>query len=268
MSNKITFEHLNKNVYIYIRQSSPGQVKTNTASQEVQRNLKNRALLLGWKESQIKILDEDLGTCASLSGIRSDFQSLIQKISKAQTGALFFLEASRLARNGKEWCHALEVCTIFNVLIIDRGAVYDPALPGDRMNLGMQGVFSEYEVNQLRLRAREAIELKASKGELIIGYPPAYIKTEDGRLEKTPDERIREAIDGVFTRFDKLGSVNQVFNWYFDNNIELPVRDNANGHKTLWRIPSYKTPELICIPKPKRASVLKMEKLLRHPGIV
>jgi len=93
----------------------------------------------------------------------------------------------------------------------------------------------------MQIRARETINLLASQGKLIIGLPPAFIKTEDGRIEKTPDKRIQDSINDVFTRFDKLGSINQVFNWYYNNKIEFPVRDSTNGNKTIWRIPSYKT---------------------------
>ena len=88
-------------------------------------------------------------------------------ISTDSSGSLFFLYASRLARNGKEWHQTLEMCSIFNVLIIDRDTIYDPRLPNDRLWLGMQGSFSEYEVSQMQIRAREAILAKASKGKLI-----------------------------------------------------------------------------------------------------
>lgn len=241
MPGIITPEHCRKIAYIYIRQSSQHQVEHHTASQEVQLNLITRAESLGWPEQNIKLIDEDLGTNATLSDIRSGFQNIVKNVCENKAGALFFQYASRLARNGKEWAHALEVCTLFNVLIIDRDTIYDPALPNDRLMLGMQGAFSEYEVNQMQLRAREAIDLKACQGKLIIGLPSAYVKTEDGRIEKTADQRIRQAIAGVFARFDDLGSINQVFKWYYRNKIELPVRDSANGDKPIWHIPSYNT---------------------------
>lgn len=240
MSGIITPNHLQRTAYIYIRQSSQQQVEKNTTSQEVQRNLKKRAMDLGWPEHRIVIVDEDLGSSASIPENRAGFPNLIKRICEP-AGAIFFLYASRLARNDEEWCRALNICTIYDVLIIDRASVYDPALPNDRLSLGIQGVFSEYEGKQMQIRAREAIDLKASLGKLIIGLPPAYIKTEDGRIEKTPDKRIQDSINDVFTRFDKFGSINQVFKWYFDNKIEFPVRDSTNRNKTVWRIPSYKT---------------------------
>jgi DNA invertase Pin-like site-specific DNA recombinase len=241
MPGIVTPAHCRKMAFIYIRQSSPHQVEHHTLSQEVQRNLKNRALSLGWPEQNIKLIDEDLGSSATEAGIRSGFQYIVQNVCQDIAGALFFQYASRLARNGKEWYQALEVCTVFHVLIIDRDTIYDPSLANDRLMLGMQGAFSEYEVNQMQLRAREAIDLKASQGKLIIGLPSAYVKTEDGRIEKTADQRIRQAIEGVFARFDELASINKVFKWYLSNNVELPVRDSANGNKPMWHVPSYNT---------------------------
>jgi len=238
MPGIITAEHCRKIAYIYIRQSSQHQVEHHTASQEVQLNLVTRAESLGWPKQNIIIIDEDLGINATEPDIRSGFQNMVKNVCQNKAGALFFQYASRLSRNGKEWAHALDVCTLFKVLIIDRDTIYDPASANDRLMLGMQGAFSEFEVDQLQKRAREAIDLKASQGKLIIGLPPAYVKTEDGRIEKTPDKRIRQAIEAVFTRFDELGSINQVFKWYYRNKIELPVRD---GNKTAWRVPSFNT---------------------------
>ena len=275
MSGIITPSHLNRTAYIYIRQSSQRQVEKNTTSQEVQRNLKNRAMDLGWAEQRIIIVDEDLGSSASLPENRSGFQNLIKRIAEP-AGAIFFLYASRLARNDEEWCRALNICAIYNVLIIDRTSVYDPVLANDRLSLGIQGIFSEYESKQMLIRARETIELKASQGKLIVALPPAYIKTDDGRIEKTPDKRIQDSIKDVFTRFDKLGSINQVYQWYYNNQIEFPVRDTVNGNKTVWRIPSYRTFNTILTdpiyagtyqyPKTKTITRYENGKIIKTPG--
>jgi DNA invertase Pin-like site-specific DNA recombinase len=237
MLTLITAEHLQRNAYIYIRQSSFAQVVNNKLSQEVQRNLKKRVMELGWPEQRIIIVDEDLGSSASVALRRKGFSKLKERICEP-AGALVFLYASRLARNDEEWCHALNICAIHNVIIIDRSTIYDPASPNDRLSLGIQGIFSEYEVKQLQIRAKETIDLLASQGKLFIGVPAAYVKTEDNRLEKTPDKRIQDSITDVFARFDKLGSIQQVYKWYHDNKIELPIRD---GNKIVWRIPSPKT---------------------------
>lgn len=240
MPGEINQEHLSRKAYIYIRQSSQCQVEEHTSGREVQYNLVQRAKSLGWPEKNIEIIDEDLGLTATGTKKRSGFEKSISNICLGNVGGIFYLYASRLARNGKEWHTMLQMCSLFGVLIIDRDTIYDPRLPNDRLWLGMQGSFSEYEVSQMQLRAREAILQKASKGELFTLLPAGFIITEDNRrVELDPDQRIQQAIRGVFTRFDQLSSVRQVNIWYQQNQIELPVRDIRKGFKLNWRIPDY-----------------------------
>lgn len=241
MPGEITKEHLCRKAYIYVRQSSQRQVIDHHASHEVQRNLLHRARFLGWADKNIKIIDEDLGTSATGSKKRSGYEKLMSNICLGNIGAIFILYASRLARNGKEWHHSLQMCSLFKVLIIDRDTIYDPRLPNDRLWLGMQGSFSEYEVSQMQIRAKEAILLKASKGELIKLLPAGFIATEDRRIELDPDQRIRQAIAGVFNRFDQLGSVRQVNIYYRQQQLQLPVRNIKKGFKVVWRLPDYHT---------------------------
>ena len=242
MSTKITKEHLNRKAYIYIRQSSQRQVEQHTSGRQVQYNLIQRAKSLGWSDKNIEIIDEDLGVSATGTKQRTGFEKLLSHICQGKIGAIFFLYASRLARNGKDWHTTLGMCSLFNVSIIDRDSIYDPRLPNDRLWLGMQGSFSEYEVSQMQIRAREAILQKASKGELFTLLPAGFVVTEDRcRVELDPDKRIQQAIRGVFSRFDQLVSVRQVNIWYQQNQIELPVRDIRKGFKLNWRIPDYHT---------------------------
>jgi len=242
MAGQVTKEHLSRNAYIYIRQSSQRQVEQHTSGRQVQYNLTQRAKHLGWSDNQINIIDEDLGVSATGTKKRTGFEKLINHICQGKIGAIFFLYSSRLSRNGKDWYTTIALCSLFNVLIIDRDTIYDPRLPGDRLSLGMQASFSEFEVNQMQIRAREAIEQKASKGELFSLLPAGFVLTEDRcHVELDPDLRIQQAIRGVFTCFDQLGSGKQVTIWYQHNQIELPVRDKRKGVKINWRIPDYHT---------------------------
>jgi len=242
MPGEITKEHLSRKAYIYIRQSSQRQVVEHTSGQQVQYNLMQRAKRLGWSDNNIEIVDEDLGVSATGTKKRTGFEKLLNHICQEKVGAIFFLYSSRLARNGKDWHTTITMCSLFNVMIIDRDSIYDPRLPTDRLSLGMQASFSEFEVNQMQLRAREAIEQKASKGELFNLLPAGLVITEDRcHVELDPDQRIQQAIGGVFTRFDQLGSVRQVNIWYQQNKLELPVRDIKDGYKIKWRIPNYHT---------------------------
>src|SRR5215470_18279518 len=60
MNSKMADHHLARQACIYIRQSTPGQVRFNQESKERQYNLANQAKALGWMPEQIRILDGDL----------------------------------------------------------------------------------------------------------------------------------------------------------------------------------------------------------------
>jgi DNA invertase Pin-like site-specific DNA recombinase len=113
MPGEVTAEHTNRQAYIYVRQSSQRQVEEHKMSKEVQYNLVHRAEALGWRKDQIEIIDEDLGVSATGTKQRTGFEKLITNICLENIGAIFILYASRLARNGREWHQALEMCSLF-----------------------------------------------------------------------------------------------------------------------------------------------------------
>lgn len=241
MPGEITHEHLSKKIYIYVRQSSPHQVKEHRESRRLQYNLKQHALKLGWPAQNIVVVDDDLGITATGTKERSGFETILSALCHEDVGALMFSYASRLARNGREWYQVLEFCGIVNCLIIDTEGIYDSRIPGDRMWLGMKATFSEYEVRQMQASARAAILSKASRAELFSIVPAGLIRTDNDKVEFDPDLRIQQAIRGIFEKFDELASVNQVYLWYQHHGIEVPVRDVINGGKIVWRIPGYPT---------------------------
>ncbi len=241
MPGEITREHLTKKIFIYVRQSSVHQVRDHRESRELQYDLVKRAQVYGWGEHQIHIVDDDLGTTAMGTKKRSGFDEIISQICRGDIGAFFVLNASRLARNGREWHQALEVCAVFNTLIIDGDGIYDPRLPSDRLWLGMKASFSEYESRQFQALARAAILNKAKRGELIQILPAGLEVTEDDRIEMDPDLRVQQSFHGVFAKFDELGTIRQVCKWYQREGIEIPVRDVNNGCKITWRVPGYST---------------------------
>src|SRR6201997_5246312 len=136
--NKITPEHLARSAYVYIRQSTTDQLLNNPESRRRQYALAARARALGWQD--VIVIDEDLGR--SGGGIsRPGFERLLAAICTGAAGAVFAVEASRLARNGRDWHTLLEFCALVNCLIIDEDGVYDPRLVNDRLLLGMKGAF-------------------------------------------------------------------------------------------------------------------------------
>ena len=126
--------------------------------------------------------------------------SLLAAICTGTAGAVLAIEASRLARNGRDWHTLLEFCTLVNCLIIDEDGVYDPKLVNDRLLLGMKGTFSELELSILRQRSQEALRLKAARGDLHTTVAVGYVRSADDRLELDPDKRVREALHLAFRK--------------------------------------------------------------------
>src|SRR4029434_982569 len=96
---KITRVHQAKLACVYLRQSSPGQVRHNTESTTRQYALVERAVALGWPRDRGRIIDEDLGCSGTSTDLRSGFQQLMTEVGLAQVGLVLSLEASRLSRN-------------------------------------------------------------------------------------------------------------------------------------------------------------------------
>src|SRR6266446_3088861 len=218
--NKITADHLARRACVYIRQSTPGQVQHNLESQRRQYGLVDRARVLGWQD--IDVIDDDLGISGGGTR-RPGFERLLRVLCDGQVGAVFSIEASRLARNGRDWHTLLEFCSVVGALLIDAEAVYDPRLTNDRLLLGMKGTISEMEVASFRERAHAALLQKAQRGGLVRRVPIGYVKGLDDRIEKDPDARVRATIDLLFRKFAELSSVRQVYFWLDQQQIQLPV---------------------------------------------
>ena len=237
--NKISPEQLARGAYVYVRQSTADQLRNNHESRRRQYALADRARSLGWAE--VVVIDDDLGVSAG--GVaRPGFERLLAAICSGQVGAVVSIEASRLARNGRDWHTLLEFCALVGSLIVDEDGVYDPRSVNDRLLLGMKGTMSEMELSLLRQRSVEALKLKAARGELHTTVAIGYVRSEDDRIELDADLRIREAIAAVFTRFAQAGSVRQVLLWLRQEHIELPAAVYEEGRRSvLWRLPSYNT---------------------------
>jgi DNA invertase Pin-like site-specific DNA recombinase len=192
MHPKLTAERLERGAMVYIRQSTPGQVLHHRESQRRQYALEQHARQLGFQ--RVAVIDEDLGRSGSGLVERAGFQQLVSAVCAGAVGAVFCIEASRLARNGREWHYLIELCGLTGTLIVDPDGMYDPTLMNDRLLLGLKGTMSEFELNLLRQRSAEAIRQKAQRGELQFGLPVGYMWTAAGRVEKHPDLRVQQAL--------------------------------------------------------------------------
>ena len=118
MNSKIAEHHRSKPAYIYLRQSTPGQVRHHQESTERQYALREKALELGWSESLIRTLDRDLGKTGTDMTGREDFKTLVADVSMGQVGAVFALEVSRLARSNLDWHRLLELCAFTETVVL------------------------------------------------------------------------------------------------------------------------------------------------------
>lgn len=233
---KISEVHTRRAAYIYVRQSTQHQVRHHHQGRERQYELVDRANTLGFTKTIV--IDEDQGRTGSGAVERPGFGKLLAAVCAGETGAVFALEASRLARNNRDWHHLVDLCAMTETLIIDAQGIYDPRHLDDRLLLGLKGTMSEFELGLFRQRAREAFERKIRQGHALWEVPVGYIRTDDDQIEKIADRQVQSAIEGVFRKFRELGSARQTLIWYRDEDIALPeaVR-GTRGTQIVWRLP-------------------------------
>lgn len=199
---------LKRKAVVYVRQSTQNQVQTNLESQRRQYDLVDEARNRGFRD--VEVIDDDLGRSASGTMARPGFDRLVAWLCAGEVGAVLCFDASRLARNGRDWHHLLELCGLVGARVIDLDGVYDPCRPNDRLLLGMKGSISEFELGVLRARMYDAARSKARRGELRICVPVGYVWDREVGLGFDPDIRLQEAIRLIFARFRELGSARQV----------------------------------------------------------
>src|ERR1700731_3162429 len=237
---KITPDHLARGAFIYIRQSTVDQLLHNPESRRRQYGLADRARQLGWTD--VTVIDDDLGR--SGSGVnRPGFERLLAAICEGRVGAVFAIEASRLARNGRDWHTLIEFCGLVGTVIVDKDGTYEPRHPNDRLLLGMKGTMSELELSLFRQRSPEALKQKARRGALVLGVAAGYVRIGRDRIEKNPDQRVVDALQLVFAKFAEFQSARQVHVWLRDEGIRLPVASHkaAAERSIAWRLPLYNT---------------------------
>jgi excisionase family DNA binding protein len=211
---------LKRKAVVYVRQSTQAQVQSNLESQRRQYELVDVARRRGFRD--VEVIDDDLGRSASGMVARPGFERLVAWLCAGEVGAVLCFDASRLARNGREWHHLLELCGLVEARVIDLDGVYDPCRPNDRLLLGMKGSISEFELGVLRARMLDAARAKARRGELRISVPIGYLWHREIGLGFDPDLRIQEVIRLIFVRFRELGSARQVLLSMLAERVHFP----------------------------------------------
>ena len=269
---RITTAHRAKLSYIYVRQSSPGQVRHHQESTELQYRLVERAVLLGWPRERIHVIDDDLGKSGTSSSDRHGFQRLIAEVGLGKAGLVMSLDASRLARNNRDWHQLLELCSLFGVLIADGERLYDPGAYHDRLLLGLSGIMSEAELHQIKVRLHQGERQKAARGELRLPLPAGLTQGRDGCVTFNPDEEVQERLRLVFAKFRELRSAKAVMRYLRQGKLLLPVRPlhGPAPHDVVWR-PADSARVIHILKNPAYAGAYvygrrRPDPMRRHPG--
>lgn len=234
---RLTTVRRSKFAYVYVRQSSINQVRHHQESTELQYSLVDRAVRLGWPPDRVVVIDEDLGKSGNGQVERGGFQRLIAEIGLGNAGLVVSLDASRLARNNRDWHQLLELCSLFGVIIADGERLYDPCAYHDRLLLGLSGIMSEAELHQIRIRLHQGERQKAARGELRIPLPGGLAYNRSGQIVLNPDEEVQARLCLVFDKFRELGTARRVMRYLRTHDLRIPVRPlrGPGPHELVWR---------------------------------
>jgi DNA invertase Pin-like site-specific DNA recombinase len=233
---KVNADHLKRNAYLYVRQSTLRQVLENSESTQRQYGLRQRAVALGWSPEQIIVIDSDLGQSGASSADREGFQKLVSEVGTGRAGIVLGLEVSRLARNSTDWHRLLEICALADTLILDEDGVYDPGHFNDRLLLGLKGTMSEAELHVMRARMRGGLLNKARRGELALPLPIGLVYSGEGHVILDPDRQVQQSIRLLFFTFRRTGTACATVRAFRDQGILFPRRPRAGSAKgqLLW----------------------------------
>jgi DNA invertase Pin-like site-specific DNA recombinase len=233
---KVGTDHLRRDAFLYVRQSSLRQVFENTESTKRQYALRERAVALGWPIERVHVIDSDLGLSGAQARDRDGFQHLVTEVALGHAGIVLGLEVSRLARNNADWHRLLELAAMSRTLILDEDGVYDPASFNDRLLLGLKGTMSEAELHILKSRLQGGILNKARRGELEMPLPVGLVYDGAGRVVLDPDRQVRDSVALLFEVFRDLGSASAVVRRLQAQEVMFPrrIRRGIGKGDLLW----------------------------------
>lgn len=238
-SEKINTTHLQRSAYVYVRQSTTAQVQNNRESTDRQYKLAERAVQLGWAQSQVRIIDEDLARSGSATSDRGGFATMTTEVALGHVGLILSIEVSRVARNNADWYRLLDLCGVTDTLIGDEDGLYHPGLFNDRLLLGLKGTMAEAELHVIRARLEGGIRNKAARGQLRRGLPIGFIWGDrDGEVLFHPDQAVTGVIHSIFEKFAEMGSVRRVWLWLRSEGLSFPSKSNSSAD-IQWVTPTY-----------------------------
>jgi DNA invertase Pin-like site-specific DNA recombinase len=233
---KVTASHLQRDAFLYVRQSTLHQVVQNTESTQRQYALQQQAVALGWPMECVHVIDCDLGQSGASAVDREGFQQLVAEVSLGHAGIVLGLEVSRLARNSADWQRLLELCALSDTLILDEDGLYDCNEFNDRLLLGLKGTLSEAELHFLRARLRGGILNKARRGELVTPLPVGLVYDQAQHVRLDPDQQVQQAVRLLFETFQRIGSAHATTVHFRREGLRFPrrLRTRARKGELIW----------------------------------
>ena len=232
--HKITGSHRERTAVVYLRQSSMAQVRQHTEATRSQYALADRAAAMGWARGDIEVIDTDLGISGKWGVAREGFTELVTRLCTGEVGAIFGIEITRLARSNAEVARLAEFAAITDTLLIDSGAVYDPADVNDRVLLGFKGTMGEMELHVMAQRLHANKRAAAERGELRTPLPVGYVHDDDGDIVIDPDAGVQAAIRDVLAAFTACGSAYGVVAAFAGRRFPLRAYGGAWAGQLRW----------------------------------
>ena len=234
-SELITTHHLMRKAIIYIRQSTPHQALTHQESLRLQYALRQHAISLGWRETEIETIDADLGLSGTSVDYRQGVQGLFARVALGEIGMILSIDVMRLCRNCTDWYPLLDICGCKGCLIADNDGVYDPGSPNGRLLLGLKGQLSELELHLLRSRMTAGLLNKAQRGDLALPLPVGLVRDAHEIVHKDPHQDVQRRIELIFTTFLRVKSANKVLRSFKAQQLSIPRR--TQDGEILWKPP-------------------------------
>jgi len=268
-NSKIDTDHLQRNAYLYVRQSTLHQVIENSESTERQYALREHACVLGWSPEQVVIVDGDQGQSGASADDREGFQYLVAEVGMGRAGIVMGLEVSRLARNNADWHRLLEICALSGTLILDEDGVYDPAHYNDRLLLGLKGTMSEAELHILRARLQGGLLNQARRGALKLRLPTGFVYDALDRVVLDPDKEVQESFRLFFKTFARTGTAHATVKYWRDHELRFPRRVHTGpcrGGLVWGTLTGNRAYNVLCNPRYAGAFVYGRRRQVRRGG--
>ncbi len=229
-------QHLRRLALVYLRQSTLKQVEEHTGSTTYQRNQKAYPLRWGWAETDIEVIEQDLGLSGTSGEHRQGWQRLLRLISDNRAGIIFVSDISRLSRSRNDFNSLVVLCREFDVLLVVDGAIVQFDNPHDTFMANIRADVAEYDNAIRKNTLMKAKWTKARQGHAVSPCPAGYVFSRKGQWDMDPDAPVRDTIREVFRQFEALGSAGKVVRFFNNKGLTLPVRRGSRNLR--WVRPS------------------------------